>query len=545
MDFTANGGGNQADLLARLAQLEAENARLKAIGSDAGDATSSSNGRAGAASEFDPFGDMGAPAQAQAQAQSTQVPSQENTETDNFDPFAVFKEEGGELDIRDDGEDAQEEEDVEEEGESSSESDGQEKTQRSPSFSSADAEAERRETKKVTGMYEVRIRKGESGIAFKMDSSKIVVARVPLGSFVDEANEDMAISEGDAIIALNGEAVTSLSLEDFKKKYEESAQASHKLKFRTDTQFKRDPADFFGGGSGSFGDDEPLDKERSRLYEPPDHMDMVYGYIQRFRGPKMISFHLRRESDGKFVMACSVRRDGKGPFIFHMCKHVKDKGTLDKVPQTKGSNDYMGVMVQNLWGTEFVIHDYRVPARINKRRAPTHELGMVLYEKNILGRVPNSLKGALPRFDGMHISNSKQRHTISERLKKKKKKRADIDKSTLQRLTSREKEYQSVDTIEQEELLFFDTKKPSWNEKLQAWTLNFNGRVKIASKKNFLMVPQYNNDAMDEEFGSDTVCLRFGKVLKDKFSLDYRHPISPIQAMGLCLSTFANKLIVT
>lgn len=32
--------------------------------------------------------------------------------------------------------------------------------------------------------------------------------------------------------------------------------------------------------------------------------------------------------------------------------------------------------------------------------------------------------------------------------------------------------------------------KPSWNEQLNAWTLNFNGRVKIASKKNFLIAPE-------------------------------------------------------
>ena len=34
------------------------------------------------------------------------------------------------------------------------------------------------------------------------------------------------------------------------------------------------------------------------------------------------------------------------------------------------------------------------------------------------------------------------------------------------------------------------TKKPSWNEKLGAWTLNFSGRVKIASKKNFLITAE-------------------------------------------------------
>lgn len=38
------------------------------------------------------------------------------------------------------------------------------------------------------------------------------------------------------------------------------------------------------------------------------------------------------------------------------------------------------------------------------------------------------------------------------------------------------------------DLIVFETKKPTWNETLGAWTLNFQGRVKMASKKNFMLV---------------------------------------------------------
>lgn len=69
--------------------------------------------------------------------------------------------------------------------------------------------------------------------------------------------------------------------------------------------------------------------------------------------------------------------------------------------------------------------------------------------------------------------------------------------------------------------------------------------MKLASKKNFLLSPEASNEAMDDEFGSDTVCLRFGKVLKDRFSLDYRHPIAPVQALFISMTAFATKRAVT
>ncbi len=90
-----------------------------------------------------------------------------------------------------------------------------------------------------------------------------------------------------------------------------------------------------------------------------------------------------------------------------------------------------------------------------------------------------------------------------------------------------------------------DTAKPQWSEEMQAWTLNFNGRVNIASKKNIILTPSKENESMDEEFGSETTCVRFGKFTKHRFSLDYRYPVSPMQVFSVALSTFAKKKVVT
>ena len=39
--------------------------------------------------------------------------------------------------------------------------------------------------------------------------------------------------------------------------------------------------------------------------------------------------------------------------------------------------------------------------------------------------------------------------------------------------------------------------------------------------------------------------LRHGKMSKSRFSVDFRHPVSPVVALGVCCSTFANKMAVT
>lgn len=103
--------------------------------------------------------------------------------------------------------------------------------------------------------------------------------------------------------------------------------------------------------------------------------------------------------------------------------------------------------------------------------------------------------------------------------------------------------------VEQEDfdsdLVCFETRQPSWNEDLGAWTLNFQGRVKLASKKNFLIVPEQGNNAMEREFGEDTTYLRFGKVTRMTFALDYQAPLSPMLALAIACSAFAHKIVVT
>jgi hypothetical protein len=78
------------------------------------------------------------------------------------------------------------------------------------------------------------------------------------------------------------------------------------------------------------------------------------------------------------------------------------------------------------------------------------------------------------------------------------------------------------------------SKAPTWDHDLGAYSLDFGAdeRVTQASSKNMQLAPA----------GSDEVTLQFGRCDKDKFSLDFRHPLSPFQAFTMCLTSFDYKL---
>jgi len=76
-------------------------------------------------------------------------------------------------------------------------------------------------------------------------------------------------------------------------------------------------------------------------------------------------------------------------------------------------------------------------------------------------------------------------------------------------------------------------KYPTWNEKVKAFVLNFNGRVSKPSVKNFQLE--------DPENPEKTV-LQFGKVSDNNFTLDYGYPLTGMQAFCIALAAFDTKL---
>ena len=79
----------------------------------------------------------------------------------------------------------------------------------------------------------------------------------------------------------------------------------------------------------------------------------------------------------------------------------------------------------------------------------------------------------------------------------------------------------------------FDTKLPEWNHAAESLVMQFAGRrVKVASSKNMLLHCKVGDEKPKQ-------MLQFGKACSGKYHLDYKHPMSALQAFGICLTTFA------
>ncbi|KAG9143784.1 hypothetical protein Leryth_011447 [Lithospermum erythrorhizon] len=63
--------------------------------------------------------------------------------------------------------------------------------------------------------------------------------------------------------------------------------------------------------------------------------------------------------------------------------------------------------------------------------------------------------------------------------------------------------------------LVLKNQAPRWHEQLRCWCLNFNGRVTVASVKNFQLVAVFDSLQDEPNTKTDRVVLQFGKIGKD------------------------------
>jgi hypothetical protein len=72
------------------------------------------------------------------------------------------------------------------------------------------------------------------------------------------------------------------------------------------------------------------------------------------------------------------------------------------------------------------------------------------------------------------------------------------------------------------------TKKPQWNDDVESLVLDFKGRNIMSSAKNFQLALRQK---------PEHVICQFGKIGPSTFSLDFRYPLSVIQAFAFSMST--------
>ncbi len=85
------------------------------------------------------------------------------------------------------------------------------------------------------------------------------------------------------------------------------------------------------------------------------------------------------------------------------------------------------------------------------------------------------------------------------------------------------------------------TKAPEWDESIKAHTLDFQGRVREASVKNFQLVA-YDHNA--DRAGGELL-LQFGKMEEDVYALDFTYPFNVEAAFAVALASVDTKLCYT
>lgn len=247
---------------------------------------------------------------------------------------------------------------------------------------------------------------------------------------------------------------------------------------------------------------------RTFLLQPLPRGKTMQCYIKRVKaGIKRMfpTYCLFLNEGDKFVLAARKRKKNKTSNYLI---------SLDDDDLARKSGNFFGKVRSNFIGTEFTIYDRGANPMKKEKNDGTlpvrQELGTIIYEHNVLGtRGPRKMTVVLPKVDEngvrAQLQPTHQFDSIAERFKR--------DLTT--------------------DMDVFINKPPKWNDQLGAYCLNFNGRVTVASVKNFQLANA--NDL-------DRVVLQFGKVRDDCFTMDYSYPLCALQAFGASLTSFDNKL---
>jgi len=306
---------------------------------------------------------------------------------------------------------------------------------------------------------------------------------------------------------------------------------------------KRDKGKASGKGKSSDwegGAGAKLDEDRSPKFRNSENIREVVKTIEPLNLTDMKSFLTSPIPKGCGVVQCYIRRNKNGTNkIFPLYSLYLKEGdrflmASKKRPNNKTSNylismgegdmnrdgaNYLGKLRSNFVGTEFQVFDNGVSPKdsegddVNSTNSSVRkELASVIYAANVLGsRGPRKMQVAIPAVDENNEITTWRKGA------------ANGQEDILSRIRDRNLR----------DLVYLINKPPRWNEQVGAYVLNFNGRVTMASVKNFQLVDP------DEQ---NTVVLQFGRVGKDDFTMDLQWPMSPFQAFAITLSSFDSKI---
>uniref|UniRef100_A0A0K0EXN0 Tubby-like protein n=1 Tax=Strongyloides venezuelensis TaxID=75913 RepID=A0A0K0EXN0_STRVS len=216
--------------------------------------------------------------------------------------------------------------------------------------------------------------------------------------------------------------------------------------------------------------------------------------------------HLEKEDDRKIFLLAARKRKKSATANYLI--------STDATDLSREGTSFVGKVRSNAIGTAFTIYDNGENPKKSTiiREEIRQELAAVIYETNVLGfKGPRRMTVIIPGIYDSDISSRKEFRPLSE-------KDSIVERYKSKRLDG---------------LVVMQNKSPQWNEDTQSYVLNFHGRVTQASVKNFQII---------HEADPDYIVMQFGRVSDELFTMDFRYPLSPLQAFGIAMTSFHSKL---
>ncbi|CAK4502763.1 unnamed protein product [Aphanomyces euteiches] len=262
--------------------------------------------------------------------------------------------------------------------------------------------------------------------------------------------------------------------------------------------------------------------------EPPPPADVALRHqlisAARLNAQMMTRFLLAPSPPEALVMQCYIRTRGSGNYELYtqdtdvlLCTAVRrrqlDMSVTFSIFATSSAESSVARLERNFVGSQYTVFN-------TTEEVPT-ELGAVQYAATF-GKTPRQMRVALPTVSRRSSDNNDDvlgewgvdRYNPTGR-----------DDSMLAQI-ERPDASRAINLI---------NKPPVWIESLEAYCLDFGGRVAAASVKNFLLS---HPDDMDKTM------MLFGRTSdRQVYSMDYRHPFSPVQAFAIALSSMDSHLV--
>ncbi|KAA0160650.1 hypothetical protein FNF31_04201 [Cafeteria roenbergensis] len=209
-------------------------------------------------------------------------------------------------------------------------------------------------------------------------------------------------------------------------------------------------------------------------------------------------WRLYSEGDDQFLMSAQKRGASRtSNFLL----------ATELVP-TRGSGRVVGKVRSNFAGSVYTIFDSGMaPEDAVTDASLRRELAVVGFDWDQMG--PGKMRAAVPR---VHKNGAPFTFRAREAVDSLAAAAAHADSTRV---------------------VMLKNKRPQWDDSVGGHVLNFGGRVTCPSVKNFQMGSDESEDA---------TLLQFGKVDKDRFTLDFQHPLCHVQAFGIVMAAIDGKL---